>query len=108
MQDSTLLEGYKVSPACSSLSSVKVKTLEGRKQVASNKDCGICVYLLMSKRIIWRAAEEACSRKWEFRNGQEEMNDRKADGRTFRILTSRTFMQRYEAERHIHFFPHRE
>jgi len=79
---------------------VKVKTLEGRKQVASNKDCGICVYLLMSKRIIWRAAEEACSRKWEFRNGQEEMNDRKADGRTFRILTSRTFMQRYEAERH--------
>jgi len=28
------------------------------------------------------------------------MNDGKADGRTFRILTSRTFTQRYEAERH--------
>jgi len=72
MQDSTLLESYKVSPAFSSVSPVKMKTLEGRKQVTSKKDCGICVYLLMSKRIIWRAAEEACSRNWEFRNGQEK------------------------------------
>jgi hypothetical protein len=41
MQDCTLLESYKASPTCSSVSSVKMKTLEGRKQVASNKDCGL-------------------------------------------------------------------
>jgi hypothetical protein len=70
MQDSTLLESYKASPTCSSVSSVKMKTLEGRKQVASNKDYGICVYWLMLKRIIWRAAEESCSSNLEFRNGQ--------------------------------------
>jgi hypothetical protein len=72
MQDFTSLESYKASPTCSSVCSVEMKTLEGRKQVASNKDCGICVDWLMLKSIIWRAAEEAYSSNWEFRNGQEE------------------------------------
>jgi hypothetical protein len=55
----------------------------------------------MSERIIWRVAEEACSRNWEFSNGQEENHER-WEGRwqEVRILTSRTFIQRYEAERH--------
>jgi len=55
----------------------------------------------MSERIIWRVAEEACSTNWEFSNGQEENHER-WEGRwqEVRILTSRTFIQRYEAERH--------
>jgi len=72
MPNSTLLQSHKASPAFSSVSSVKMKTLEGRKQVASNKDCGICVYWLMLKRIIWKAAKESCSSNWEFRKGKEE------------------------------------